>query len=134
MAQRNVEIVKAYFEAFDSGDLDAAASYLDPDVRWRNAALIDDEHVAGRDAVRTYWDRILSTFPFVHDDASFEAKGDHVCVIARLRARGAASGLELEAPCGYALTLRDGLVTRSDFFADPLEARKAAGLEEGLSR
>jgi len=129
MEHDNVAIVKTYFEAFDRGDLDTAASYLDPEVQWRNTTLIDDEKVAGRAAVRTYWDRILSTFPFVHDDATFEANGDQVCVIARVRARGAASGLELDAPCGYALTLRNGLVTRSDFFADPGEARRAAGLE-----
>ncbi len=130
MAHRNAEIVRAYFEAFDSGDLDTAASYLDPDVQWRNTTLIDDETVAGRSAVRTYWERILTTFPFVHDDAVFEANGDRVCVTARVRARGAASGLELDAPCGYALTLRDGLVTRSVFYADPLEARRDAGLAD----
>ena len=75
MAHENVEIVKAYFHAFDSGELDAAAEYLDPDVQWRNTTLIDDENVAGRRAVRTYWERILTTFPFVHDDATFEAVG-----------------------------------------------------------
>ena len=99
----NVEIVRAYFEAFDSGELDRAAEYLDPDVRWTNSTLIDDRTVTGRAAVRTYWDRILSTFPFVHDHPTFSAAGDRVCVIAHVRAKGAASGIELAAPCGYAL-------------------------------
>jgi ketosteroid isomerase-like protein len=128
MAADNVEIVRAYFEAFESGELDRAARYLDPDVRWTNSTLIDDETVTGRAAVRTYWDRILSTFPFVHDDPTFSAAGDRVCVIVRLRAKGAASGIELAAPCGYALTLRDGLITESLFFGDPEEARRAAGV------
>ena len=128
MPAGNAEIVRAYFKAFDSGELDAAAAYLDPDVHWVNTTLIDDEKVVGRAAVRVYWERILSTFPFVHDGATFEAAGDRVCVIARVRARGAASGIELDAECGYALTLRDGLITRSLFFGDPQEAREAAGL------
>jgi GMP synthase (glutamine-hydrolysing) len=128
MATDNVEIVRTYFEAFDSGELDRAAEYLDPDVRWTNTTLIDDRTIAGRAAVRTYWDRILSTFAFVHDDPTFTAAGDRVCVIAHVRAKGAASGIELARPCGYALTLRDGLITESLFFRDPEEARQAAGV------
>jgi len=129
MSQENVEIVKAYFRVFDSGDLDAAAEYLAPDVEWRNEGLIDDESVEGRGAVKAYWERILSTFPFVHDDVVLDAAGDRVCVTAILRTRGAASGVELSSPCGYALTLHAGLVTQSLFFGDPRDARRAAGLE-----
>jgi ketosteroid isomerase-like protein len=128
VAHDNAEIARAYFAAFDGGELDRAAEYLDPDVGWTNTTLIDDRTVNGRAAVRTYWDRILSTFPFVHDDPEFSAAGDRVCVIARLRATGAASGIELAAPCGYALTLRAGLITESLFFGDPEEAREAAGI------
>lgn len=127
MPHGNVEIVKAYFEAFDRGELDAAAAYLDPGVHWHNEGLIDDETVTGRAAVRAYWERILTTFPFVHDDPVFEAAGDRVCVTATLRTRGAASGVELTRPCGYALELRGGLVTRSEFFGEPADARRAAG-------
>ena len=130
MTRENVEIAKAYFRTFDSGDLDAAASYLAADVEWLNHEVFDEEKVGGRGAVRAYWGRILGALAFIHEDATFCGAGDHVCVTARLRTRGATSGVELDAPCGYALTLRDGLVTRSEYFPDPLEARRAAGLDE----
>jgi ketosteroid isomerase-like protein len=129
MPRENVEIAKAYFRTFDSGDLDAAAEYLAPDVRWLNHGVFDEEMLEGRVAVRAYWDRILGALPFFHDEPAFSGAEDRVCVTARLRVRGATSGVELDAPCGYALTLRDGLVTRSEYFADPDEARAAAGLE-----
>jgi ketosteroid isomerase-like protein len=78
--------------------------------------------------VRIYWDRILSTFPFVHDNATFSAADDRVCVIAKVRAKGQASGIELSAVCGYALRLRDGVITDSEFFRDADDARRAAGV------
>ncbi len=129
MSQANLEIAAAYFRTFDSGELDAAAEYLDPDIEWLNHGVFDEELIEGRAAVRAYWERILSTFPFWHDGPTFSGAGDRVCVTATLRTRGATSGVELDAPCGYALTLRDGLVTRSEYFPDPGEARRAAGLE-----
>src|ERR1700751_658480 len=122
MSQQNVEIVRTYFEAFGSGELDLALQYLDPQIQWRNWGLIDDEAIEGRDAVRMYWERILSTFPFVLEDHSFSANGDRVCVTATLRATGVASGVELAGSCSHAITLRDRIIVRSDFFAKPDEA------------
>ena len=125
-----MEIVRAYFEAFDRGDLKGAADFLDPDVEWDNTVLIDEGVIRGREAVRTYWERILSTTPFAHEDHRFVEVGDHVCVLANLRLHGTGSGVELAQPCGYALTLRDGAVIRSLFYFDQSQARRAVGLAD----
>jgi ketosteroid isomerase-like protein len=129
VSHKNVEIARVCIEAFDRSDLEAAADFLDPDVEWDNTVLIDEEVIHGREAVKTYWERILSTSPFVHENHRFIEVGDRVCVLADLHGRGARSGVEGAHPCGYALTLRDGLITRSLFFFDQAHARQATGLE-----
>jgi ketosteroid isomerase-like protein len=132
MSQENVEIARAYFAAFDRGALPEAAAFLHNDVEWRNFALIDEEVHRGRPAVLAYWERLLAVFPFWHDEHEF-IDGDEgiVCVLARIRVRGPKSGAEPpSALAGYALTLRDGKVIRSDFFKDGQQALKAMGLAE----
>jgi len=123
----NADIAREYFEAFERRELEKAAGFLDPDVIWDVLPVFDEERIHGREAVRVYWERILSTSPFVHENARFIEAGDQVCVLADLHFRGAGSGVELTQPCGYALTFRDGLITYS-MFGDEDEARRAAGL------
>ncbi len=130
MSKGNVALARAYFEAFDRGALTEAAGFLDPDVQWDNTVLIDEDVIRGRESALTYWERILSTSPFHHEDHRFVGVGDQVCVLADLSLHGTGSGVELAQPCGYALTFRDGAIIRSLFYFDQSEARKAVGLEE----
>ncbi len=135
MSQTNADIVRTYFEAFDRGDLRGAAGFLDPDVEWDNTVLIDEGVIRGREAVKTYRERILSTTPFAHEDHRFVELGDKVCVLANVRAHGTGSGIEVAHPCGYALTLREGAIIRSLFYFDQSQARQAVGLEgEAMSQ
>src|ERR1700682_4248664 len=94
MSQENVELARAYFDAFDRGDLQQAASFLDEDVEWNNFALIDEERLRGRKAVLEYWERVLAAFPFEHEDHEFIESGGQVCVLVRIRAKGPKSGVE----------------------------------------
>jgi ketosteroid isomerase-like protein len=130
MSEENAALARAYFEAFDRGALTEAAGFLDPDVEWDNTVLIDEDVIRGRESVLTYWERILSTSPFHHEDHRFVEVGDHVCVLADLRLHGTGSGVELAQPCGYALTFRDRAIIRSLIFFDQSLARHASGLAE----
>jgi ketosteroid isomerase-like protein len=117
-------------EAFNRRDLQAAANTLDEDVEWDfNAALIDEGIIRGRAEVIRYWERVLTTFPFVHEQLQFVDVGEHVCVLADIRAQGVASGLELAGPCGYAMTVRAGAITRVRFYESHAEALKVLGLD-----
>jgi ketosteroid isomerase-like protein len=132
VSQENVATVQAYFAAFDRGELPEAAAFLHEDVEWNNFALIDEEVHRGRAAVLAYWERLLAVFPFQHYEHEFiDGAEGMVCVLARIRVRGPKSGAEPpSALAGYALTLRDGQITRSDFFKDGAQARKAVRLAE----
>jgi ketosteroid isomerase-like protein len=130
VSEANVEAARACIEAFDRHDLPEAAGFLDPDVEWDNTVLIDETVIHGRENVKTYWERILSTSPFAQENCQFIGAGDRVCVLADLRLRGAGSGVEMIQPCGYALTFNDGAIIRALFFSNHEKARRAAGLED----
>jgi ketosteroid isomerase-like protein len=125
-----VKVARALFEAFDRGELRAAAERLDPNVEWDNSVLIDEEVLSGRAAVLEYWERILTTFPFTHEEHQFIDAGEQVCALVSLRAQGAGSGVEMAGPCGYAMTVRDGAVCRVRFFPSHARALKAVGLAD----
>jgi ketosteroid isomerase-like protein len=132
MSPTNAEIARAYFEAFDRHDLVAAAAFLAPEVEWDwdDQMLIDEEPLQGREAVRRYWERILATSPFAHEDHQFLEAEDRVCVLANIRLQGAGSGVELTQPCGYALTLHEGAIVRSLYYFDQAQARRTVGVAE----
>jgi ketosteroid isomerase-like protein len=127
---QNVDLVQRSMEAFNARDLRTAADALDQDVEWDNAVLIDEDVIRGRAAVLDYWERILSAFPFVHEQLQFVEAGEQVCVLADLRALGAGSGVELAQPCGYAMTVRAGAIIRVCFYESHAEALEAVGLSK----
>ena len=130
MSQENVEIVRRSMEAFNDRDLQTAAEALDEDIEWDNAVLIDEEVIHGRAAVLEYWERILTSFQYGHENLQFVEAGDQVCVLADIRGHGAESGVELAQPVGYAMTVRAGAIVRVRLYQSHAEALKAVGLEE----
>jgi ketosteroid isomerase-like protein len=129
MSQANVAVVRACFEAFDRGELRAAADLLDVDVEWDPGVLIDQTVIHGRKAVLQFWEQAFSTFPFAHEAHRFIDAEDQICVLAYIRGKGIGSGIELAQPCGYAVAVDDGAIIRSRFFAAHAEALEAVGLE-----
>jgi hypothetical protein len=45
--------------------------------------------------------------------------------------KGRESGIEIDAPLGWLIDLRDEKVTRLETFSDPDDAYRAAGLDPG---
>jgi ketosteroid isomerase-like protein len=56
--------------------------------------------------------------------------GERIVSRGRLRARGRASGAEIESPVSWLIEFKDGRVIRMRDFLDFKEALKAAGLSE----
>jgi ketosteroid isomerase-like protein len=142
MSQENVEIVKRMMwdgvDAVpiirDDAALDAyladivplleeecVFSWMSPGGRYEVKALKDD--------VRRVWLDFFKPW----DSLRFETEriddlGDTVLVLTRLYGRMAGTENEVEALFAAVYFLRDGLVTRAEFYADRAEALAAAGL------
>ena len=130
MSEENVETLRRVYEALNRGDFDAVMELAHPEVEFfRTGAL---SPVTGKSALRTWLE------PDALADQRWEAKefrvnGDKVLVRQNTKARGAASGIELDVDTWAVWTLDDdGLVTRIEGFLVDEEsaALEAAGLSE----
>jgi ketosteroid isomerase-like protein len=108
MSQENVEIVRSFLAV----ELDEALTYADPGIVWNP---VEESSAQGHEAVRASTERWKSEW----DDyelipEGFVDLGDRVVATVRFRARGRASGVEVDARLYDVYTLRDGKIVRMD--------------------
>jgi uncharacterized protein len=119
---RILEVVQSTYAAFNRGDLDAVLELLHPDVEWHPPPMsVDPDPLRGRDAVREY----LTPDFFEHQRAEpleVTVERDRVLVEARVQARGAGSGIEIDSTAWHLYAVRDDRVVRFEAFVDRGEA------------
>jgi ketosteroid isomerase-like protein len=92
---------------------------------------LEEGPLYGSDAVRENYERWKEAWE--GSETTVEeviGAGDHVFVMARFRARGRASGVEVEARLYEVYTMRNRKILRVDEFSERAEALEAAGLRE----
>jgi ketosteroid isomerase-like protein len=135
MSQENLDIVRANFEAFNAGDLDALREMFDPDVIVRAAEdWPEPGPFVGRDAVMRQGEQLRETWDAVTLEpiSDFIDVGDRVAV--RHIWRGVGRGppeANLEFTVVY--TIRKGRILGLDYFYDHAEALATMGLRESAS-
>jgi ketosteroid isomerase-like protein len=136
MSRENVEIVRRGYEAMNSGDIKTALSMFDPDVEVHLAE--DAGTVMGLDFERTYRgvEGFLSFLAqlseaweeFRWEPEEFADAGENVVVFIRMKAKGRASGIEIEQPMAHLCAVRDGRLVRHETFWERSAALEAAGI------
>ncbi len=126
----NVELLKRGYEAFNRRDLNAVFELLDPDFE-----LVTDERVLfagtyrGRNEIRRLLQDQEEVFgQLTMEPYEFFEAGGRVVAFVRQRARGQASGAEVEITIGHLWTIRDGRAVRMQGFPQREKALEAAGL------
>jgi ketosteroid isomerase-like protein len=135
MSQENVEAFNRAVDAINRRDVEALLEELDPDVEWYSAILMGmggnetvyRRHEGIRDFVRDLYET-FSEFPAEYSE--IRDLGDRLVAIGRIRARGTASGAEIESPIGSVVEFKSGKGRRIRTFFDHQEALEAAGLSE----
>ncbi len=125
-------LVERLYKAINDRDYEAGFALLDDDFEWvePEASLLGGHH-RGFHEVRAAIERQLEVFDeFTIDPEAFHEHGEHVAVPIRQRARGGASGAEVEIRIGHLWTVRDGKVTRLQVFPAREDARRAAELAD----
>ena len=128
--QRNIDIVARIAELWNADDFDGLLELYDEDVEVVTDPGWPEPPVRGKGAFarmsrdwREAWEKIEV------DPGAVRAVGpDRVLAEGRWHSRGAASGLSSEMAFGILYTIRDGKVVHQQWFLDPSEARRAAGL------
>ena len=119
-----MEVVRRFLDL----EVDAALAYADPGIVWNPT---EEAAAEGHDAVRASlvrWKGEWEDYELLPEE--FEPMGDRVIVAVRIRGRGRASGIPVDARLYDVYTLRDGKIIRMDQFTRRSEALEAAGMRE----
>lgn len=131
MSLANVGVVRAAFEAWNEGDIDALREMYDPGAIVRAPeGWPEPGPFVGRDAVMRQFEQMRETW----DADALEPTSDFIDaadrVVLRFIWRGAGRGPELNMEMTGVYTVREGRITVTEFIWDHSEALKAVGLEE----
>jgi ketosteroid isomerase-like protein len=130
MSQENVEMVRAGYDAFNRGDIEAALAPLHPDIEWWPA---EDEPITepyrGHDGYR----RLIAEARDGVPDLQIEIEelfvvSDRVVVCVRFWGRGRDSGAPVEVRETHVARLRDGKIIEVREYRDKAQALEAVGL------
>src|SRR5689334_9613641 len=133
MSQENVErIVRDGYDAFNRGDLEAALTYLDPNIEWWPAT---DELVVepyrGHDGYRMLFGEAREGVPDLQVEIEeLSVVGDQAVTCVRFWGRGRESGAPVEIREAHVARLRDGMVLEVREYRTKAEALEAAGTSE----
>ena len=131
MSQENVEIMRATFEAWNAGNMDALRELYDPDVILRMPKDFPEAGpFVGREAVLRHWEQQREAFDadIVEPISDFIDTADHVLV--RLVWRGTGHGPESNMEVTQVITVRKGRVFLLEHFWNHAEALETVGLSE----
>jgi uncharacterized protein len=133
MSQENVEAVLRGYEAFNRGDLDAAAEGFHPEIEWLGPDVLPERVVyRGIEGVRDFWGMWRDEF----EDFSIEIEevidaGEQVIVMAAVSGRGRGSGADVRSPTfPHVWTIRGGVAVRMEMLRTRADALEATGLTE----
>ena len=135
MSQENVEVVRAAFDAWNAGDMDAWAEQFDPDVIMRNPkGWPEPGPQVGREAVIRFIEQLRDTW----DADTFELTSDFIDtadrVVLRFIWHGVGHGPDPNLELTGVYTVREGRIVFFEFFWDHAEALEAVGLSERGAR
>jgi ketosteroid isomerase-like protein len=129
VSQEIVEVVRASFEAWNTGDMDALRELYDPDVIVRTVEdWPEPGPYVGREAVMRFFGQLRETWDADASEpiSDFIDAADHVVV--RYVWRGTGQGPEANMELTLVFTVRKGRIFYQEFFWDHAEALEAVGL------
>jgi ketosteroid isomerase-like protein len=131
MSQENVGIVRAFIDALNRGDLEAALKQMDSDFEFDFSRAVGPvSGVFKRDQIRALLDEFFGMWEAVRFevDELVEA-GDLVVALWTARVKGR-DGIEVPARTAWVWTIRDGTVKRICFYQERQDALEAVGVSE----
>ena len=130
MSQRDVEIVRASYQALNAGDMVSALAAVDPGIEIFDHDIPDaTESYLGLDGLLRWqddWEASWASWRWEPEE--FIDAGDRVVAVLRVYAKGRGSGVDVERLDGAVWTLREGKCIRLDYYGSKAEALEAVGL------
>ena len=131
MSRENVEVVRAFFEAWNAEDMDALREIHDPDVIFRTVENWQEPGpYVGREAVMRFFEQLRDTPDADAGEPITDFFDAADRVVVRFVWRGAGHGPESNMEFTGVYTVRRGRIRDHEYFWDHAEALEAAGLSE----
>ena len=134
MSQENVELVRSAIEAYIAGDRETLVDFTAEDVEiCPDVGVPEAKPFRGREELRrfmAYQDQSWEGGASASEIKEIFPVGDRVVVRADWGGRGHTSGIDLRSSLTAVHTVREGQITKIEFFFDHAQALKAAGLRE----
>jgi ketosteroid isomerase-like protein len=135
MSEENVEAFRRAMEAYNRRDIDAFLQAFDSRVEIHplTLAMFGQETTVyrGHEGVRQFIRDVDEVLPQLQVELlEIRDLGERIVAQGRLRARGRASGAEVESPISWVIEFKGGRVTRMRDYLDPKDALEAADLSE----
>jgi ketosteroid isomerase-like protein len=120
LSAENVDKAKAYIEAYNRRDFDAAMRDFHPEIEWVLPPHQGFDSCTGPDQVRLFWEGLDETFDELRlRPQEWVDGGDRVATRLRHYALGKGSGAELETELYHQVaTFRDGIIVRLEYVTD----------------
>jgi ketosteroid isomerase-like protein len=131
MSRENVEVVRAWIDAANREDWDAAFKDAAPGFEFDFSRAVGPARgVFKLDQIRGFWDEFFKMWEEVRFEADeFIEAGDLVVVPWTMHTKGR-DGIEAAARVTLLWTIRDGAIERVSMHQERQEALEAAGLRE----
>ena len=132
MSKEDLEVVRAAFDAWNRGDLNAWFTYWDERAEFYPLrAQLEGRVYSGHEGLRRFVADVSEEWKTIRFEVDeVRQAGEEIVGAGRFRARGRASGIDLDFPLGLLGVVRDGKIVYARFFSDPADAMEAAGLRE----
>jgi ketosteroid isomerase-like protein len=135
MSQENVEVCKRVWEAVGiRRDTESALRYTDPEAELNSAIIggAEGNTYRGHDGIRQWIAESDAAFEELRplEPVEYRDLGDRVLILGHFHARGRESGVEIDSPIAWLMTLRGGKLVRGEGFLNWADALEAAGLSE----
>jgi ketosteroid isomerase-like protein len=132
VSKENVDKARAFIEAYNRRDYDAAVEWFDPEIDWVLPARQSSDSGRGPDEIRRFWEGLDETFEELRlDPQEFVDSGDRVATRLRYYGRGKGSGVVIEGELYHQVaTFRDGKMVRIEYFGDWAQAVEATASVE----
>jgi len=132
MSEENLQVVRAWFDAFSRGDTPAMLELTDPNVVF--TPIPDTPDTQSWHGHEGLLQGLAQTID-IWDDFSVELRemrdfDNHVLASLRWWGRGPSSGIQMEVDIYALATFREGKIVRWLLFASEQQALEAAGLSE----
>ena len=131
-AAENVDKTRAFIEAYNRRDYDAAVADFHPRVEWVLPSHQDFDSAVGPRQIIRFWEGLDDTFDELQlRPQEYVDGGDRVAVRLRHYGRGKGSGIELDTELYHQVTtFEDGVMVRIEYVATWQEALDLLGARE----